>query len=60
MSAVEMKQLVKAYIISNVKIEVECLAEAGGHTVLFTPAYHSPTNGVGLGPGQRKFSSVIF
>jgi transposase len=42
MSAMELKQLVKAYIINNVKIEVEHLAEAGGHTsILFTPAYHS-------------------
>jgi transposase len=42
MSAVEMKLLVKAYILSNnVKIEVEHLVEAGGHPVLFTPAYHS-------------------
>jgi hypothetical protein len=41
MSAIELKQLVKQYIISNVKIEVEHLAEEGGHTVLFTPAYHS-------------------
>jgi hypothetical protein len=42
MSAMELKQLVKAYIFNNVKIEVERLAEAGGHTVLFTPAtYHS-------------------
>jgi hypothetical protein len=41
-SATEMKQLVKQYIISNVKIEVERLAEVGGHTILFsTPAYHS-------------------
>jgi transposase len=36
-----MKQLIKQYIISNVKIEVERLAEEGGHTVLFTPTYHS-------------------
>jgi hypothetical protein len=41
MSATEMKQLVKEYVASNVKIEVQCLAEEGGHTVLFTPAYHS-------------------
>jgi hypothetical protein len=41
MSAMELKQLLKQYIFSNVKIEVEHLAEAGGHTVLFTPAYHS-------------------
>jgi hypothetical protein len=41
MSAVEMKQLIKQYITTHVKIEVEHLAEAGGHTVLFTPAYHS-------------------
>jgi transposase len=41
MTAMEMKQLVKAYIINNVKIEVDPLAEKDGHTVLFTPAYHS-------------------
>jgi hypothetical protein len=36
-----MKQLVKQFIDNNVKIEVVRLAEEGGHTVLFTPAYHS-------------------
>jgi hypothetical protein len=41
MSATEMKQLVKQFIANNVKIEVERLAEERGHTVLFTPAYHS-------------------
>jgi hypothetical protein len=41
MSAMEMKQLIKQYITTHVKIEVEHLAEAGGHTVLFTQAYHS-------------------
>jgi hypothetical protein len=41
MSATEMKQLVKHFIANNVKIEVERLAEERGHTVLFTPAYHS-------------------
>jgi hypothetical protein len=41
MSATEMKQLVKQFIDNNVKIEVVRLAEEGGHTVLFTPAYHS-------------------
>jgi hypothetical protein len=41
MSAMEIKQLVNQYIISNVKIEVEQLAEKDGHTMLFTPAYHS-------------------
>jgi hypothetical protein len=42
MSATELKQLVKKqFIVNNVKIEVERLAEEGGHTVLFTPAYHS-------------------
>jgi hypothetical protein len=40
MSAMEVKQSVKQYIINNVKIKVERLAEEGGHTVLFTPAYH--------------------
>jgi hypothetical protein len=36
-----MKQLIKGHIASSVKIlEVEHLAEAGGHTVLFTLAYH--------------------
>jgi hypothetical protein len=33
--------LVKQFIGNNVKIEVVRLAEEGGHTVLFTPAYHS-------------------
>jgi hypothetical protein len=41
MSSIELKQLVKQYIFSNVKIEVEHLAEEGGHSILFTPAYHS-------------------
>jgi hypothetical protein len=41
MTAMEIKQLVKAFIINNVKIEVDRLAEKDGHTVLFTPAYHS-------------------
>jgi transposase len=41
MMATEMKQLIKGYIASSVKIEVDRLAEAGGHTVLVTPAYHS-------------------
>jgi hypothetical protein len=41
MSAMEMKLLVKEYVASNVKIEVQHHAEEGGHTVLFTPAYHS-------------------
>jgi hypothetical protein len=41
MSVTEMKQLVKHFIANNVKIEVNRLAEEGGHTVLFTPAYHS-------------------
>jgi hypothetical protein len=41
MTATEMKQLVKQFIANNVKIEVERLAEERGHTVLFTPAYHS-------------------
>jgi hypothetical protein len=41
MSAMEMKLLVKEHIASNVKIEVHHLAEKGGHTVLFTPAYNS-------------------
>jgi transposase len=41
MTATEMKQLVKHFIANNVKIEVERLAEERGHTVLFTPAYHS-------------------
>jgi hypothetical protein len=41
MSATEMKQLVKNHIINYVKIDVDRLAEEGGHTVLFTPAYHS-------------------
>jgi hypothetical protein len=41
MSAIEMKQTIKTYIINNVKIEVDHLAEEGGHTLLFTPAYHS-------------------
>jgi hypothetical protein len=41
MSAAELKQLVKQLIVNNVKIEVERLAEERGHTVLFTPAYHS-------------------
>jgi transposase len=40
-SAMETKQLIKAYIKAHVKIEVDQLAEEGGHTVLFTPAYHS-------------------
>jgi hypothetical protein len=56
MSAMEMKQLVNQYIISNVKIEVERLAEKDGHTVLFTPAYHSDLqpNRVGLGFGEGE------
>jgi adenylosuccinate synthase len=33
--------LVKQFIDNNVKIEVVRLAEEGGHTVHFTPAYHS-------------------
>jgi hypothetical protein len=41
MMVTELKQLVKQFIANNVKIEVERLAEEGGHTVLFTPAYHS-------------------
>jgi hypothetical protein len=41
MMVTEMKQLIKVYIASSVKIEVDRLAEEGGHTVLFTPAYHS-------------------
>jgi transposase len=41
MSSIELKQLVKQFIVNNVKIEVERLAEEGGHTVLFTPTYHS-------------------
>jgi transposase len=41
MTATEMKQLVKNHILNHVKIEVEHLSEEGGHTVLFTPAYHS-------------------
>jgi hypothetical protein len=38
MTATEMKQLIKGYIASSVKIEVDRLAEEGGHMVLFTPA----------------------
>jgi hypothetical protein len=42
MPATEMKQqLVKNHIFNHVKIEVDQLAEEGGHTVLFTLAYHS-------------------
>jgi hypothetical protein len=41
MSAMEMKQLIKGYITTHVPIEIKWLAEAGGHTILFTPAYHS-------------------
>jgi hypothetical protein len=36
MSAMVMKQMVKGYITTHVKIEVEHLAETGGLTVLFT------------------------
>jgi hypothetical protein len=63
MTATEMKQLVKQYIISNVKIEVERLAEAGGHTILFTPAYHSDLQPIELvwalvkGNVGRQYSS---
>jgi hypothetical protein len=49
MSVMEMKQLIKAYITAYVKIEVvERLAEEGGHTVLFTPAYHSDLQAIEL------------
>jgi transposase len=41
MTATELKQLVKQFIDNNVPIEIKRLAEEGGHTVLFTPAYHS-------------------
>jgi transposase len=48
MSAMEMKQLIKGCIATHVKIEVECLAEAGGHTALITPAYHSDLHPIEL------------
>jgi hypothetical protein len=48
MSAMEMKQLIKAYITAHVKIEVDWLAKEGGHTVLFTPAYHSDLHPIEL------------
>jgi hypothetical protein len=42
MSVMEMKQLIKGYITTHVvPIEIKRLAEAGGHTILLNPAYHS-------------------
>jgi hypothetical protein len=43
-----LKQLVKQFIANNVKIEVERLAEERGHTVLFSPAYHSDLQPIAL------------
>jgi hypothetical protein len=63
MSAMEMKQLVKAYIDNNVPIEIKRLAEEGGQTVLFTPAYHSDLQPIELvwslvkGNVGRQFSN---
>ena len=40
-TAIEARQLLKNWIQGNIKPEIETIAEAEGHCVLFTPPYHS-------------------
>jgi hypothetical protein len=54
MSAMKMKQLIKGYITTHVPIEIKRLAEVGGHTILFTPAYHSDLQPIELVWAQVK------
>jgi hypothetical protein len=62
MSAVELKQLVKSYVAENEKVEIICLAELGGHKVLFIPPIvKQPTTcRASLGICKRQSWSTVY